>query len=471
MWDAGIDAEVELIGVGGYACVFKSQYGQRKTWYATRISVYDDAQSIKIVEHQNLLAQQFPDTVLRVEAHTVLDEVPEIYMSVLLRMPAGQALLARWPTSTKYLLTRTRYLANGSLAEYMETKTKRFSIEAISGMAVQLYTFFYMAQAIYGFEHSDLTAQNILIDDDGKTVKLIDFDAMRFNAFHVADRRFYSLYTLPPERLYAAGNLTWHLVPGAIDVWSVGITLLGAFLGHPLLVNNHGHPQNEASLLPILQHIIMIISALGNGVPVKHIDRLPSVTPDRVGSMMHYCGLIAKDLPPDGAKFFRRVLHWLPNHRTYNGDMHLLFTEHHEFLARSGMITGHINHFFKMKGYDTPPTLSVDPLVHIEQIQRLIGDGFFDGVHCSVCGATDATQYYMAKDSNCAVVCSEQCATASASSASAKPMLKEALELPPAPQFVQSQLPMLVSQRDDQSLLQWPRKSLHLRVNQKEQYE
>lgn len=194
-----------LLAIGGNACVIREQYGLRKKDVVVRISINmtfsvtnpesereagdnDDKIGSSMLElrRQNQLAQRFPETIIRIDQYFTTPFLPDAYSTAIEANTNGRLLIDTWESDDEtLLLARSDYIGkslNGASKGHMleEPYMGRF--------ARQLYMFLYGAVALYGFEHGDLTTNNILIASD-ETLRVIDFDFAEFNAFRRGRRR------------------------------------------------------------------------------------------------------------------------------------------------------------------------------------------------------------------------------------------------------------------------------------------
>jgi len=229
------DPRIQVLSSGGNACVLLVTKNSTKT--VVRVSHATDASESQ-AKMQHKLWTHFKPFVLDIRSYTTVPVIPEKYRVVMNAHAKCRAMMDLWRLESigEYAITKTEYAPLGSLAAYGKNQDP----EVIRVTCFYVLSFLYLSEAMFGFTHNDLTAANIVLSAIGQNVvaHVIDFD---FSAFHsqtlvsVAMGSVGVRYTLPPEVLrnqYKASYI------GAVDVWALGVTMLGCLVGNASFLND-----------------------------------------------------------------------------------------------------------------------------------------------------------------------------------------------------------------------------------------
>lgn len=298
---------------GGNACVLLVTRGgvQRV------VRVGTDTGENEIIVHRKL-HELLPNHVpIMIESNTYEDELPDHILIPMQGLQGCRQKLERWEgeAMVQFRVTEMSYANQGSLYQ----SSRKNNIAFLAHIAFQTICTLYVAQAEFGFMHNDLSARNIVMhkreDADIMDVIMIDFDFANFNMSEMADVNTGSRYLLPPEILGGiteADKKQFRRV-GTVDMWALGIVLLGCLYGAPELVLTTQARKNTDQLM--CNRIHWLLKALG------HTRSQEQLTDEAGAEMEDYTALIEtmKTEEPAAYEFFARILHPAPRERVFGG--------------------------------------------------------------------------------------------------------------------------------------------------------
>jgi hypothetical protein len=384
---------------GGFACTAlqRHQSGRHSLVRVTSKIMYND-NALRI---QKMLVEHFAPYVPRVVG-------PDVVPFSRLDTRVVDALRRNGDcTKHKWLGPGHAHLnVSVSVMEYAEAGTLENYIKRGNDVdwtiGFRLLCFLYASQALLGFEHGDLKANNIVLTKrNGNLIpQIIDFDFAVFYALQQTapdpNRRAGSPWTAPPEfhadpqNKQAAADRS---VLGAEDVWSFGSIMLGWCAGvnhifalwHPWVVSdyeaNHG---TLAARYAVIQVIL-------------HDAQLPNVwkpTHEAVIGKHHfaYTQMIARlrAIPSIQKGFFGLVLHSRPKQRINHGRLYRVlenqvFTSAIQPALREAIMMDAVRRHF-------PPHVGLPSTIGLEasmmQLQKLVASGYT--LECSLCATKDS---------------------------------------------------------------------------------
>jgi serine/threonine protein kinase len=308
------DLQMEAFSSGGNACVLLkvTRDGVQRV-----VRVGTDTGDDEIVIHQKLHALLPNHVPEMIESNTYEDELPAHILTPMKGLSGCKKKLNEWEDEqiVKYRVTEMSYANQGTLYQ----SSRKTNIAFLADIAFQMICTLYVAQAEFGFMHNDLSARNIVMHkrEESKItdVMMIDFDFANFNSSETAYVTMGSRYLLPPEIL---GGITeadkrQYRSIGTVDMWALGIVLLGCLYGNTELVMTNQARKNSDE--DMCNRIHWLLSALG------HKRSQEQLTDEAEVDMGDYISLIEtmKREEPATYEFFARILHPSPRQRVFGG--------------------------------------------------------------------------------------------------------------------------------------------------------
>lgn len=383
-----MEPDIRVLASGGNACVLIVQGKRKKT--TVRISQQTDTTEDEVKMQAKLWKRFAPYVVELIEAR-IDDHIPEKYLRIMKQHDACNDLIELWIRMgvETYSIIETAYARLGSLTKYPQKEDP----EVIRKVCFDVMCFLYLAEAEYGFTHNDLTANNIVLSTMGtdKTLiaQIIDYDYARFNdqsMVGTASGTLGSTYVLPPEVLDMPGRASYL---GAIDLWSLGITMLGCLMGHTYFLY-------DEDVRIISRRIDCLQVYLGNS---------GDIPPASEHAYMKQFQQKIERMEETTLAFYRILLNPDPLVRIQRGEFYKLLKSSPYFDAiprRQEMLKALVtDRLSSMKFVNTLKTTK-------KQLERAITDGFVvrESLKCAHCKTKDAV-YLCAQYGF--VACSSQC--------------------------------------------------------------
>lgn len=386
-----MEPDIRILASGGNACVLTVQGKRKKT--AVRISQETDTTEIEVAMHDKLW-KRFAPYVVHILVAEIDNHIPPKYLAIMKQHALCNNLVEHWIKTgvESYSIIETEFATLGSLSKY----SKRTDPEVVRKVCFDVMCFLYLAEAEYGFSHNDLTSNNIVLTvvgpDNMLLAQVIDFDYARFNEQSMvgtAPGTLGSPYILPQEVLDIPGRASY---VGAIDLWSLGITMLGCLLDHTYFLHDE-----DARV--ISKRIDCLQSYLGNSNedPPAEEHKYMKQFKERIQ------GWDAVTLD-----FYRILLNPEPLTRIQNGEFYKLLQSSPYFdsiAKRQQMLTALVKN--RLTGGEFVNTLKTVK----QQLERAITDGFVvrESLKCVHCKKKDAL--YLCSRYGF-VVCSLECKVA-----------------------------------------------------------
>lgn len=307
------DIQMKAFSSGGNACVLLVTRGgvQRV------VRVGTDTGDYEIVVHRKLhelLPYHVPEMIV---SNTYEDELPDNILIPMQGLTGCRQKLDIWKEDdmVQFRVTEMSYANQGSLYQ----SSRKTNIAFLAHIAFQTICTLYVAQAEFGFMHNDLSARNIVMhkreESEIMDVMMIDFDFANFNSSTAVSVNMGSRYLLPPEILggITEADKNQFRSVGTVDMWALGIVLLGCLFGNTELVLTRNPRKNSDQ--DMCNRIHWLLSAFG------HARSQEQLVPEAQVDMEDYVGLIEtmKRDEPAAYEFFARILHPAPRERVFGG--------------------------------------------------------------------------------------------------------------------------------------------------------
>lgn len=381
-------AEIHALAAGGNVCILLESNARGSKQTIVRVAEEISGSSANDVKMQKALSKAFYPFVPRIVGPSrVYTKIPKLYMDVMRDHKECVANIDYWNKQPKitYRVTKIEYANLGPFGKY-----KRKSDYMIRKTIFDVLCFLYLAQAEYGFSHGDLNAENVVMlgQPNDFYAQVIDFDFAALNAEQTKDHEIngdYGVrYVAPPEVL--AKEDRWFMVSvlGSIDLWSLGVMLLGTLLGNykflDTLENVEPGEEKLQDRMEIVENIHWIQVYL-NIAPKNAI-----LSQEAKARMKRYKEDI-ESMEPETTALLQQLLHPDPMTRIMHGNYYRLLQEspYFEPLFKDGVKRkAHLQRLVldKMRERKYVNTLTQGK----EQIRSALRAGLLSKVACVRCG-------------------------------------------------------------------------------------
>lgn len=249
---------------GSNACILLIEVGHEKQLVRVTRS-HSKEKTARVHDMHTKLQTQLPLFIPRLYdvREYLVNQLPRAILDAMERYEKCMHMLRRWQRDPDTIIVtyRMEYMPLGSLFGRQHEITPAM----LRNIAFQLLVFFYLAQKLYGFEHGDFHAANVLLKRDdmmSATPLVIDFDFASFHTNRNPPRQLGAPWVQPPE---AVGRINRNFVLGATDIWSLGLLLLSFMLGKRGISvvgsDNDEAPDITAERMHCLQRMLDVVDA------------------------------------------------------------------------------------------------------------------------------------------------------------------------------------------------------------------
>jgi serine/threonine protein kinase len=367
--------KITTLHAGGNACALLEQNKKTGEEWVVRVSTTEWERSDMQILMSRVLAPFVPRAEPIYEA--TLDTLDVLYREAFARMASCHSLYTVWKRRNWHSIQPTLYVSRmeyaymGALSHFAIRHPLNVTKKTWRRLALFLLIALYVGQLQVRFDHNDLSFANIVITWDARwrvyIPQLIDFDVATVGRNDVdhAKRSMGVIWLRAPEFL----NPNWDLasIPGAADMWALGMILLLRELGtYP---EREGGPLVSANLayqypwgrvvrrvaealgaLPFEDNIAWYYCACAFHALLQHSqnrqdahisyeDQYPDTkTAEKIStgelaitkrhifeSIADVYGYAISQLDAPRLEFFHRILHWDPRQRLFRGEMYRYF--------------------------------------------------------------------------------------------------------------------------------------------------